>query len=337
MDRQRLQPLVEPAAERTAASQAESAPRPLQPDGEQIRLAPTAAERLRSGSREIRRVLRREPAVLFSVIILLIMVFFAIFGPYVARTEYTRVDARNRLQAPSAEHWFGTDRVGRDVFDRTIVGARLSLTVGFAVTAITTVIGTAVALVVGYSRTMDNIVMRFVDGLLAFPTILLALALIALLGASVQNVIIALSITGTAAKIRLIRGAVLTLRESMYVEAARSTGARLPRILFIHIAPNTINLVIVQATFTLAATILAEASLSFLGAGTPEHIPSWGNIVANGQGLERRAFWVSLFPGVFLTMTVLAVVLIGDALRDYLDPRLRGRLMAGERPMEREQ
>jgi peptide/nickel transport system permease protein len=209
--------------------------------------------------------------------------------------------------------------------------------VGFAVTAITTVVGTTVALVVGYSRTMDNIVMRFVDGLLAFPTILLALALIALLGASVQNVVIALSITGTAAKIRLVRGAVLTLRESMYVEAARSVGASLPRILFIHIAPNTVNLVIVQATFTLAATILAEASLSFLGAGIPEHIPSWGNIVANGQGLERRAFWVSLFPGIFLTITVLAVVLIGDALRDYLDPKLRGRLEGGERPMEREQ
>ncbi len=290
-------------------------------------MAPTFRERVQRGYHGTARVLRREPTVLAGAVILLIMASIAIFGTFITRTDSPPVDPINRLIGPGVQHWFGTDTAGRDVFDRTIAGARLSLMIGFAVTLITTVIGTAVALVVGYSRLLDNIVMRVVDGLLAFPSILLALALIALMPKSgVQNVIIALSVTGTAGKIRLVRGAVLTLRETAYVDAARGMGARVPRILMVHIAPNTLNLIIVQATFTLASTILAEASLSFLGAGTPEYIPSWGNIVANGQGFVQVAFWISFFPGLFLTATVLAVVLIGDALRDYLDPKLRGRL-----------
>ena len=295
-----------------------------------VRLAPTWRQRARRLRRGAWRLTRNEPAVMLGIVILSVMVFLAVLGPTLARTDYTRVDPVNRLLAPSAQHWFGTDTSGRDVFDRTIAGARLSLIVAGSVTVITTVIGTALALVIGYVRILDNILMRAVDGLLAFPTILLALALIALLGSSVQNVIIALSITGTAGKIRLIRGAVLQLRETAYVDAARAMGARMPRILFIHIAPNTLGLVMVQATFTLASAILAEAPLSFLGAGTPEFIPSWGNIVGSGQGYVQIAFWIAFFPGLFLTTTVLAVVLIGDALRDYLDPKLRGR-------MEREQ
>ncbi len=291
-----------------------------------VELAPTFGQKARRATRATGHVLRREPTVLAGAVILGFMAILAIFSPLIATSDFTRTDPVNRLLAPSADHWFGTDAAGRDVFERTIAGARLSLMVGFLVTAITTIAGTSIALVVGYSRLLDNLVMRFVDGLLSFPTILLALALIALLGSSVQNVLIALSITGTASKIRLVRGVVLTLRETAYVDAARGMGARVPRILLVHIAPNTLNLVVVQATFTLASAILAEASLSFLGAGTPEYIPSWGNIVANGQGLVQRAFWISFFPGLFLTLTVLAVVLIGDALRDYLDPKLRGRL-----------
>ncbi|MBM3960233.1 MAG: ABC transporter permease, partial [SAR202 cluster bacterium] len=266
-----------------------------------VRLAPSWGQRLRRLRRGSVRLAKNEPAVMFGTVIVSIMVFLAFFGPTLARTEYTRVDPVNRLLAPSAEHWFGTDTSGRDVFDRTIAGARLSLIVAVSVTVITTAVGTALALLIGYIRILDNILMRVVDGLLAFPTILLALALIALLGSSVQNVIIALSITGTASKIRLIRGAVLTLRESAYVDAARAMGARLPRVLFLHIAPNTFGLVMVQATFTLASAILAEASLSFLGAGTPEFIPSWGNIVGTGQGYVQVAFWIAFFPGLFLT------------------------------------
>jgi peptide/nickel transport system permease protein len=172
--------------------------------------------------------------------------------------------------------------------------------------------------------------MRFVDAMLAFPTILLALALIALWGPGLPNVILALTVTGTASKVRLVRGQVLSLRESTYVEASRVAGASTVRILLTHVMPNTLGIVIVLATFTLASSILAEAGLSFLGAGVPSHIPSWGNIIANGQRHVQVSFWVSFFPGIFLTLTVLAVVLIGDALRDHLDPKLRGRLESSQ-------
>ncbi len=240
--------------------------------------------------------------------------------------EYQRVNPRFGFLAPSADHWFGTDRSGRDVFNRTIIGSRISLYVGFTVTAITVLVGLSVGLIAGYTRPLDNIIMRFVDGMLAFPTILLALAIIAVFGASLNNVILALVVTGTAGKVRLVRGQVLTLREVQFVDAARAIGAPVWRILYLHIAPNTFAVLMVQATFTLAGTILAEASLSYLGVGVPEHIPSWGNIVAGGQGYVQVAFWVSFFPGLFLTLTVLSVVLIGDALRDYMDPKLRGKL-----------
>ncbi len=276
---------------------------------------------------ELLRNIRREPLLILASAILLIGLFFALFSTLVARTEYERVDPANRLQAPTRDfHYFGTDVWGRDVFDRTIVGTRLSFLVGFSVTAISTIAGVLIALVVGYFRVLDNIVMRFIDGLLAFPTILLALALIALLGPSIGNVIIALSVTGTASKIRLVRSMVLTLRDATYVESATAVGARIPRVLILHILPNTVGIIIVQATFTLASAILAEAGLSFLGAGVPPTTPSWGNIVAEGQGYIQVGWWISFFPGLFLTFTVLAVVLIGDALRDHLDPRLRGRI-----------
>ena len=187
-------------------------------------------------------------------------------------------------------------------------------------------VGVSIALIISYFRILDAVMMRFVDGFLAFPTILLALALISLIGPSIGNVIIALSVTATAGKIRLVRGAVLSLRESTYVEAARAVGVPVPRILMFHVLPNIVSIIIVQATFTLASAILAEASLSFLGAGVPEYVPSWGNIIATGQGYIQVGFHISFFPGLFLTVTVLAVVLIGDSIRDHLDPKLRGRL-----------
>lgn len=289
-----------------------------------IRLTQHPLERARHLARVTGRMMRGNPGMLLGVVILVLISLIAIFSPLITRTDYTRVDPINRLLAPSAQHWFGTDTLGRDVFDRTIAGSRVSLLVGFAVTVVSVCAGMSIALLTGYFRRVDNVVMRFIDGLLAFPAILLALALIALLGSSLNNVIIALSVTGTASKVRLVRGQVLSLREQQFVEAARAIGAPTWRILLLHIAPNTFGVVMVQATFTVATTILAEASLSFLGAGIPPFIPSWGNIVATGQGYVQVAFWISFFPGVFLTMTVLAVILIGDALRDYLDPRLRG-------------
>lgn len=292
-------------------------------DIEPVVRAPSAMRRFWRG---FRLLIRGNPNVMVGMVILVIIALIAIFAPLIVRTDYTETTTDLRLP-PSTEHWFGTDAFGRDVFDRVIAGSRISLYVGFAVTAISVIAGLIIALFAGYFRILDHILMRFIDGLLAFPSILLALALIALLGGSVNNVIIALSVTGTASKVRLVRGQVLSLREQQFVEAAHAIGSPVWRILFLHIAPNTIGVVMVQATFTLATAILAEASLSFLGAGVPEFIPTWGNIVATGKGYVQVAFWISFFPGVFLTLTVLAVVLIGDALRDYLDPRLKGQFL----------
>lgn len=292
----------------------------------QWELAPPLSTRLKGMFGSTYKAAKRDIVLAVSIIVLLAGLFLAIFGPTLARTDYERTDPINRMQAPSADHWFGTDNWGRDVFDRTIVGTRLSFLVGFSVTLISTVIGVGVALIISYFKLLDSIMMRFVDGLLAFPTILLALALISLIGPSVGNVIIALSLTATAGKIRLVRGAVLSLRDSTYVDAARAVGVPVPRILLLHVLPNITSIIIVQATFTLASAILAEASLSFLGAGVPEYVPSWGNIIATGQGYIQVGFHISFFPGLFLMITVLAVVLIGDSVRDHLDPKLRGRL-----------
>ena len=289
-------------------------------------LAPPMSARLRGSLGATYRAARRDKVLAVSITVLLIGLFLAFFAPTLARTDYELTDPVNRLLGPSTDHWFGTDNWGRDVFDRTIVGTRLSFLVGASVTVVSTVIGVSVALVISYFRLLDSIIMRVVDGFLAFPTILLALALISLIGPSVGNIIIALSVTATAGKIRLVRGAVLSLRESTYVEAARAVGVPVPRILMLHVLPNIVSIIIVQATFTLAGAILAEASLSFLGAGVPEYVPSWGNIIATGQGYMQVGFHISFFPGLFLTITVLAVVLIGDSIRDHLDPKLRGRL-----------
>ena len=294
--------------------------------GSEWQLTPPLSTRLRGMLGATRKAAKRDIVLGMSISLLLLGLFLAVFAPTLARTDYERTDPVNRMLPPSTDNWFGTDNWGRDVFDRTIVGTRLSFLVGFSVTLISTVVGVSIALIISYFRILDAVMMRFVDGFLAFPTILLALALISLIGPSIGNVIIALSVTATAGKIRLVRGAVLSLRESTYVEAARAVGVPVPRILMFHVLPNIVSIIIVQATFTLASAILAEASLSFLGAGVPEYVPSWGNIIATGQGYIQVGFHISFFPGLFLTVTVLAVVLIGDSIRDHLDPKLRGRL-----------
>ena len=294
--------------------------------GSEWQLTPPLSTRLRGMLGATGKAAKRDIVLGMSISLLFLGLFLAVFAPTLARTDYERTDPVNRMLPPSTDNWFGTDNWGRDVFDRTIVGTRLSFLVGFSVTLISTVLGVSIALIISYFRILDAVMMRFVDGFLAFPTILLALALISLIGPSIGNVIIALSVTATASKIRLVRGAVLSLRESTYVEAARAVGVPVPRILMFHVLPNIVSIIIVQATFTLASAILAEASLSFLGAGVPEYVPSWGNIIATGQGYIQVGFHISYFPGLFLTVTVLAVVLIGDSIRDHLDPKLRGRL-----------
>ena len=294
--------------------------------GSEWQLTPPLSTRLRGMLGATGKAAKRDIVLGRSISLLFLGLFLAVFAPTLARTDYERTDPVNRMLPPSTDNWFGTDNWGRDVFDRTIVGTRLSFLVGFSVTLISTVLGVSIALIISYFRILDAVMMRFVDGFLAFPTILLALALISLIGPSIGNVIIALSVTATASKIRLVRGAVLSLRESTYVEAARAVGVPVPRILMFHVLPNIVSIIIVQATFTLASAILAEASLSFLGAGVPEYVPSWGNFIATGQGYIQVGFHISFFPGLFLTVTVLAVVLIGDSIRDHLDPKLRGRL-----------
>ena len=253
------------------------------------------------------------------------MALLAICAPLIAN-DPLKLTPIKRLKPPSEEFWFGTDFLGRDVYARTIYGGQISLTVGIAVALISTAIGLVIGLVAGYVRWVDAIVMRIMDGLMAIPGVLLAIALISLAGASLMNVIIAITVPEIPRMVRLVRSVVLTIREQPYVEAAVSVGTRLPKVLFKHILPNTVAPMIVQATYVCASAIVIEAILSFLGAGTPPEIPSWGNIMAEGRVYFQIAPWIIFFPGVFLAVAVLAVNILGDGLRDSLDPRIARRM-----------
>ncbi len=269
--------------------------------------------------------LRRNPNMMLGAVILALVMVIAVFSPLLTRTDPSKLSPFERLESPRASHWFGTDHLGRDVFDRTLVGSRISLLVGFSVGIITSVAGLAIGLVAGYYRRVDDVIMRFMDGLMAFPSLLLALALISLLGASVVNVILVICVVDTPRMVRVVRGAVLTLREQQFVEAANAIGTPAWRVLLRHIAPNTFAPVMVQATFIFALAIIVEANLSFLGAGVPPSIPSWGNIMGEGRTYLQIAVWVTFFPGLFLSFSVLSINLVGDGLRDTLDPRFSRR------------
>ena len=273
-----------------------------------------------------RRALIKNPNMLFGLILLVIMSLMAIFSGQIADIDPRHIDTIIRLQSPSSDHYFGTDHLGRDIFARVVYGSRLSLTVGIAVAIITMAGGVVLGLVSGYYRVLDAIIMRLMDGLMAIPSFLLAIALVAMLGASLQNVIIALSVVETPRVVRVARSSVLTLRERVYVEAAEAIGAGGIRIMARHIFPNTVPPLIVQGTYIFALAILVEAGLSFLGAGTPPDIPSWGNIMGEARLFVRVAEWIMFFPGLFLSLTVLAINLIGDGLRDTLDPTLARRM-----------
>jgi peptide/nickel transport system permease protein len=254
------------------------------------------------------------------------MVLIAIAAPYGGTVDPQELNPIARLRPPSAEHWFGTDMLGRDLYSRTLYGSRISLFVGLCVAALSMTIGLLIGLINGYLQHIDAVVMRVMDGIMAIPAILLAVALMALVNASVQNVIIALTIPEVPRVVRLVRALVLSLREQPFVEASRATGASLWRLLLRHIAPNTLAPLIVQGTYICASAVIFEAYLSFLGAGTPPIIPSWGNIMAEGRTYMQIAFWVVLFPGLCLALTVLAINLMGDGLRDTLDPKLARRM-----------
>ncbi|MBL8835287.1 MAG: ABC transporter permease [Alphaproteobacteria bacterium] len=269
---------------------------------------------------------RRHPTIVVGASLLAIMAAIAIAAPWLGTTDPQALAPRNRLKEPSALYWFGTDMLGRDVYSRVLYGARVSLMVGLSVAVLSTVLGLAIGLVSGYVRILDAIVMRIMDGLMSIPPVLLAIALMALTRASMENVILSITVSEIPRVSRLVRGVVLTLREQPFVEAAVATGTRLPAILLRHILPNTLAPLIVQATYICASAIITEAILSFIGAGTPPTIPSWGNIMAEGRALFQVAGYIILFPAIFLSITVLAVNLLGDGLRDALDPRLARRL-----------
>lgn len=275
--------------------------------------------------------LRRDKGVLFGGGVVLGMVVLALAAPLLAPFDPMRLDPLNRLKPPSAGHLFGTDNSGRDIFSMVIYGARLSLIVGLSVMGLSAVFGVIMGLLSGYYKFLDNIIMRINDGMMAFPSILLAIALMAVLGPRVSNIILALTVVYTPRMARVIRSVTFVAKELAYVEAAQALGISDYRIVFRHILPNCIPPMIVQGTFIFAFAVLTEASLSFLGVGAPPYIPSWGNVISEGRLFMREAPWITLFPGMAILLTVLGLNLLGDGLRDSLDPRLRG--VQQERPL----
>jgi peptide/nickel transport system permease protein len=271
------------------------------------------------------RFAHRNPTIVAGGFILALIALLAICAPLFAGDAITMNPAL-RLRPPSEANWLGTDHLGRDVFARTVYGARVSLLVGLSVSATSVIIGLHIGLISGYFRRVDAVVMRLMDGLMAIPAILLAIALVALTRSSVSTVIIAITIPEVPRVVRLVRAVVLGVREAPYVEAAIAGGTPTWKILLRHILPNTIAPLIVQATYICASAILIEAALSFLGAGTPPEIPTWGNMIAQSRLFLSRAPWTIFAPGIALALVVLAVNLLGDGLRDRLDPRLARRM-----------
>jgi len=276
--------------------------------------------------RRFRDAFRRHPTALIGGAILIGMVGMAIFAPWLGTIDPQAVSPIKRLRAPSAAFWFGTDMLGRDVYSRVVYGARVSLVVGLAVAMLSILVGLGIGLVTGYVRRLDAVVMRIMDGLMSIPSVLLAIALMALTKASIGNVIAAITLAEVPRVVRLVRSLVLTLREQPYVEAAIAAGTTLPRILVRHILPNIVAPLLVQGTYVCGSAMITEAILSFIGAGTPPNIPSWGNIMAEGRSMVQIASYLILFPGICLSLTVLAVNLLGDGMRDALDPRLARRM-----------
>ncbi len=272
------------------------------------------------------RFVKANPSMAAGLIIVAVMALIALLAPVLFTENPNAVAPRERFTGPSSGSWFGTDVVGRDVYSRTIYGSRVSLIVAAAVAGITTLLSVVIGLLVGYYRWVDMAVMRIMDGLMSIPAILLAIALTAVFGGSVQNVILALCIVETPRAVRVVRAAVLSLKEQMFIDAARAVGVPTWRILARHLFPNTVAPLIVLATFIAASAVLLEAYVSFLGAGVSQDTPTWGSTMAQGRQYLSRAIWIIFFPGVFLTLTVLGINIAGDGLRDRLDPKLRRRM-----------
>ena len=270
----------------------------------------------------LRRLLRRK-TVAFGVIVLVIFVLLALLAPWIAPYSPSKLSVVNRLKPPGEMFWFGTDEFGRDVFSRTIYAGRLSLLVGGAVVVLSALIGVTLGLLAGFFRALDTPIARLIDAMMAFPDILLAIALVAALGPSLVTVIVALSIVYAPRLARIVRASTLVIRELPYVEAAKSMGISTFHIMTRHVLRNLVSPILVQGTFLFASAMLAEAGLSFLGLGVSPEIPTWGTMIAGGRQYIGQADWMTYFPGFAIILSVLSLQLVGDGLRDTLDPRLR--------------
>ena len=272
---------------------------------------------------QIVRRLARHRSFRIGFIIVVILTLAAVFAPYISGYDPTSMRARIRFRPPQAAYWFGTDNFGRDVFTRCLYGARLSLTIGLGVAVLSGFIGAAAGIVSAQFRRIDPIMMRLMDGLMAFPAIILAIGLAAAMGPNVGSLIVALSVAYIPRTARIVRASALVVRELEFVDAARVSGASNLRIIWRHLLPNCMGPLLVQLTFVFAYAILAEAALSFLGIGPPPPAPSWGNIIAEGRDQAVESWWIMFFPGLAISLATLGMNLLGDGLRDVLDPRLK--------------
>ncbi|HEX5164213.1 MAG TPA: ABC transporter permease [Thermomicrobiales bacterium] len=278
----------------------------------------------RSRSREILRGLVRNKGALAGLIILIVMILGAVFAPLITTYDPIKIDPPSRTLPPSRDHWLGTDAFGRDIYTRIVYGGRVSLPVGLIAVAIAASVGALLGLIAGYyGRWADGIIMRLIDILLAFPNIMLALIIVAILGPNIRNVMIAVGVGAIPAYTRLIRGQVLSARELLYVEAAKVIGVPTSKIMYRHILPNVVSPVIVLGTLSVGTAILAAAGLSFLGLGAQPPRPEWGSMLADGRQFLRSHWWVATMPGMAIALTVLSINMFGDGLRDILDPRIR--------------
>ena len=289
-------------------------------------MAATASMSVAGERMKLARLLLRRKTAMIGLVILVVLVLAAAFAPYITGYAPQKLSIVNRLKPPSGAHWFGTDEFGRDVFTRAVYGGRLSLFVGFAVVILSSVLGIVLGLVAGFFRPADKVVARVIDAMMAFPDILLAISLVAALGPSLVNVILALGIVYTPRLARIVRASTLVIRELPFVEAARALGVSTWRIVTAHVLRNLWSPILVQGTFIFAYAILAEAGLSFLGVGVSPEIPTWGTMINAGQQYMGSADWMMVFPGLAIVLSVVSLQMVGDGLRDILDPRLRKEL-----------
>jgi peptide/nickel transport system permease protein len=278
----------------------------------------------RSRRKDFVRGLMRNKGALAGLIILMLLILGAIFAPLITTYDPIVIDPPKRTQPPSRDHWLGTDAFGRDIYTRVVYGARVSLPVGLIAVSIAATVGAILGLIAGYyGRWADGIIMRVIDIMLAFPNIMLALVIVAILGPSIRNVMIAVGIGEIPRYTRLIRGQVLSARELLYVEAAKVIGVPTSKIMYRHILPNVVSPVVVLATLSVGSAILAAAGLSFLGLGAQPPRPEWGAMLADGRQFLSSHWWVATMPGIAIALTVLSINMLGDGLRDILDPRTR--------------